>query len=453
MKNSVLAAIAVAALYVMPAFAADMPQKAPVYKAPPAPQWSWTGLYAGVYAGVGLNRSHGLDPTGAVAGEIDYLGSGFTGGATVGYNWQFDPHWVAGIEGDIGWLGLSHSAPNFQDFTVNSKTSSLGTLRGRIGYTSTGATLAYVTAGAAWVHFDDQVFNPPGFSAESSKTKLGYAVGSGVETRLGGNWTAKSESLFVDVGSGDPVPTGAGSFLQTDKHRYLVQRFGVNYLFGGKPMAPLPQEHWQGFFIGAVGGTASPQTRVSSTDPTVAIGEIGNTGGSAGYTAGLIAGYNWQFAPQWVAGVEGDFSWLGINHSISDYDSPNAFYKLNTRWIATARARLGYSTGPALLYVTGGASVGELRRIVALRQFESVVSNRFFRQDPVGICRRWRHRDPVHFLRPAWSRIDGAQRISLCQCRQRRHVDPGRLPGRRQPRIPLVPWSSALSFRRLNGTS
>jgi outer membrane immunogenic protein len=353
-KTLVSTTIAAVALCATPVFAADMPLKA--VKAPPAPQWNWTGFYLGGYAGVGVNRSHGVDPTGNFTGEIDFLGTGLTGGLTAGYNWQFDPHWVVGIEGDFGYLGLNHESQQYNEaLFVNSKSSWLGTLRGRVGYTSSGSTLAYVTGGAAWVHFDDTI-NVPGVGAlESAKTKLGYAVGSGVETRLGGNWTVKSESLYVDVGHGDLLALPANFYvLEADKHRYLLQRFGLNYRFGGAPTGPLPQENWQGFFVGAVGGTAATQTRVSSTNTVGTVGELGNT--DTGFTGGLIAGYNWQFAPQWVAGVEGDFSWLGINHTISDYNDPFASYKLNTRWIATARARLGYSTGPALLYVTGGAA-------------------------------------------------------------------------------------------------
>jgi len=332
-----------------------MPQKGPVYKAPPAPTWSWTGFYAGAYAGVGVNQSHGFDPTGNFTGDIEYLGTGFTGGLTGGYNWQFDPHWVVGLEGDIGYLGLDHESQQYNESTlrVNSKTSWIGTLRGRVGY-SNGPTLTYITGGPAWVHVNDTLNTSANGSLESAKTRLGYAVGSGIETRLGGNWTFKSESLFVDVGAGDTLALPGNFYVaETDKHRYSVQRFGVNYLFDGKPMGPLPQEHWQGFFVGAVGGTAATETRVSSA-VAVTPGELGDTG--TGFNLGLTAGYNWQFAPQWVAGVEGDFSWLGVKHSITDYNDGPANYELNTRWLATARGRLGYSTGPALLYVTGGGA-------------------------------------------------------------------------------------------------
>jgi outer membrane immunogenic protein len=351
-KKFVSTTIAAVVLCAAPAFAADMPAKAPVYKAPPAPLWSWTGFYAGVYAGVGLNRSHGFDSTGTFPGEIEYLGTGFTGGGTVGYNWQFDPHWVAGIEGDLGWLGLSHDSLQYNDgFNLNSKTSWLGTVRGRFGYTS-GPTLTYLTGGAAFVHVDDSITSA-GTTSDSAKTKTGFAVGSGVETRLGGNWTFKSESLYVDVGSGEFQSIGGFPLVEADKHRYLIQRFGVNYLFGAPPAGALPQTNWQGFFVGAVAGSAATQTRVSSLTAATP-GEFGNTG--TGFTAGIIAGYNWQFAPQWVAGVEGDFSWLGIDHTVNDYDDTFANYNLKTHWLATARGRLGYSTGPALLYVTGGGA-------------------------------------------------------------------------------------------------
>ena len=45
MKKILLASVAAAAFCGAPAFAADMPIKAPVYKAAPAPIFNWTGFY------------------------------------------------------------------------------------------------------------------------------------------------------------------------------------------------------------------------------------------------------------------------------------------------------------------------------------------------------------------------------------------------------------------------
>jgi outer membrane immunogenic protein len=334
------------------AFAADMPAKMPV-KAAPLPMWNWTGFYVGAYAGVGLNRSHGYNPTGSNSGELNFLGTGFTGGATAGYNWQFAPNWVAGVEGDIGYLGLGHNVQQYNepDLRTDQKTSWIGTARVRFGYTD-GPTLSYVTGGAAWIHTNDVLSNLAGtVTAEDAKTRTGFTVGTGVETRLGGNWTAKSEYLYADVGRGNTITEGTFT-SQTDQHRYSMVRFGLNYLLGSAPMGPLPQHNWGGFYAGIVGGGALTQTKLFTAAHEA--GEFGNNGN--GYTFGLLAGYNWQFAPAWIAGVEGDVSWLGINHSVDDYNDSLALYTLNTRWIATARARLGYSTGPALLYVTGGGA-------------------------------------------------------------------------------------------------
>jgi outer membrane immunogenic protein len=341
------------------AFAADLPPRntqvpdMPLKAVRMAPDWNWTGFYLGGYAGVGLNRSHGADTTGVFNGEIDFLGTGVTAGATAGYNWQFDPRWLAGIEGDIGYLGLSHNAQEYGDpnLRTNQKTSWLGTARLRLGFTN-GPSLAYITGGAAWVNSADLNSNLAGNSfVENTKTRSGYVYGSGVETRLGGNWTAKAETLYVDAGHGDPLAIN-GFIFAADRHRYAIQRFGVNYLFNGPQQPMLTPGDWQGFYIGGVGGGAVTQTRLSPTDAVA--GEFGNNGN--GYSLGGIAGYNWQFAPFWVAGVEGDVSWLGIDRSVNDYNNVPALYAFKTRWVATARGRLGYSTGPALLYVTGGGA-------------------------------------------------------------------------------------------------
>jgi len=342
----------------MAASAADAPAKMPARPAAVAAlaSFDWTGFYLGVYAGVGVQRSHGKDPTGRTGpGEIEFIGQGFTGGGTAGYNYQIYPNWVLGLEGDFGYLGLDHAFRDyFPDQRFNSETSWIATVRGRVGYTS-GPSLTYVTAGAAWVHVKDvndfTVFGGPRFT--SSRTDGGFAVGTGIETRLGGNWTAKAEHLYVDVGDGPRLP----GLLQVDKHRYEVMKFGVNYLFGNKPQAPLVPHNWTGAYAGLVGGSAVTSTEGS--DPSGALGVINNNG--TGFTLGGIAGYNWQLSPLWVVGAEGDFSWFGLDHRSVDYFDSPASLGVDTSWLATARLRIGYSAGPALLYLTGGVAWVNLR--------------------------------------------------------------------------------------------
>ncbi len=357
MKKFLLGGTALFLLGAGAGIAADLPVRAPIYYKAPAPVFDWTGFYVGAFAGVGVQQSRGQDPTGAVAGKLDYTGSGVVGGVALGYNWQFGPNWVAGVEGDIAYFGLSHQVTDWNDFfQYNSKTSGLATARARLGYSGGGPTLSYVTGGGAWVRVEDSLSNLAGTTVvTSSKTRGGYAVGTGVETMLGGNWTAKAESLYVNVGKGDATLLPASVYNVQVDHRYNVMKFGVNYLFGGKPQPALQPHNWNGFYAGIVGGSGVADAR--GTQPGV-VGEIGNNGD--GFSIGGQLGYNWHFAPSLVAGVEGDFSWLGINRSSPQYNdfsaTRNATLGVKTSWLATLRGRLGYSTGPALLYVTGGGA-------------------------------------------------------------------------------------------------
>src|ERR1700690_39425 len=100
------------------ASAADLPTKAPVYKAPAvAPVSNWTGFYVGLNAGYAWGNS---DPTliGSVTAPPFLLTSttqdppglsprGFIGGGQAGYNWQ-SGMWVFG--GEVDFSGLDAKA-------------------------------------------------------------------------------------------------------------------------------------------------------------------------------------------------------------------------------------------------------------------------------------------------------------------------------------------------------
>jgi outer membrane immunogenic protein len=110
-----------------------------------------------------------------------------------------------------------------------------------------------------------------------------------------------------------------------------------------RPPPPIiaPVSPWTGFYIGAhVGGVAVSETvdQVGNTDPNGALG-------------GLQAGYNWQVAPLWLIGIEGDFSWTNASGTI-----PAAAFKADHNWYGTLSGRLGYTVAPAWL-VYGKAGV------------------------------------------------------------------------------------------------
>ena len=83
-------------------------------------------------------------------------------------------------------------------------------MRGRIGYTVTPTVLLYGTGGLAYgdIKTDGTISDPATFS--TSTVKAGWTIGAGVEGRISGNWTAKLEYLYMDLGSvsGGAVATG-----------------------------------------------------------------------------------------------------------------------------------------------------------------------------------------------------------------------------------------------------
>jgi len=357
MKRVLLAGVGMFALAIaaQPAGAADVPTARPVHKAPVvAPIFNWTGWYGGVNAGVGVAQTHGA--THGDDGSFDRSGAGFAGGVQGGYNWQFNPHWVAGIEGDVGWLGIDRSFQNFDTGirVTGVKTDWYGTIRGRLGYTSS-PSLFYVTGGAAFVNVKnnaDDVGGTP-LSASNSQIASGWTVGGGIETMLGGNWSAKAEYLYIDAGSQDVFNSEFGELIHFD-NRFHVFRYGLNHRFGGPGMSAtaLPSYNWSGFYAGVYAGAGVSQGRADAPDFSIATADIAG----AGFTGGVQAGYNWQISRAWVVGIEADFGWLGIDRSFQNWDSIFTTFGVKTDWYGTVRGRVGYSTGPALLYVTGGAA-------------------------------------------------------------------------------------------------
>jgi outer membrane immunogenic protein len=205
MRRVLLASIGLTALLIGSASAADLPRqqqmvtKAPVYV---AQVYNWTGLYVGINGGYAFSDASG----------------GLIGG-TLGYNWQ-NGNLVFGVEGDLNWTNLN------TDSTFASVSNSwLGTARARVGV-AMDRFMPYLTAGAAFGNVD--IAAAPGF-AGSEDTKLGWTAGAGVEFALGGNWTAKAEYLYVDLGN---ASCGAGCPANTDTSLTSnIVRAGLNYRF------------------------------------------------------------------------------------------------------------------------------------------------------------------------------------------------------------------------------
>jgi outer membrane immunogenic protein len=178
MKKLLLAACAVIAA-VPHAFAGDLPlQRQSNYVPQQAYNslFNWTGFYAGVHGGYAWGSGGGTNP------------DGFVGGAQIGYNYQYSPTGVLGLETDISATSIDDTVGG-----VKFGMDYLGTIRARAGYTM-DRVLFYVTGGAAYGRGELEI---AGLS--NDQFHWGWTLGGGVEAMVTPNVSARLEYLYVDL--------------------------------------------------------------------------------------------------------------------------------------------------------------------------------------------------------------------------------------------------------------
>lgn len=301
------------------------------------------------------------------------------------------------------------------------KTTWDASVRARAGFLVDPAVLFYATGGPAWLHVESTsncstaafgscspAFGPTVIT--DSTTKFGFTVGGGIEAMLWPNWVARGEYRYSDFGTINNVdsracPSGCGGLPFTETVNYGMKvrthtaTFGLAYLFGGPSAAfagatPLAQRSyaavpealsWTGFYLGAgvgVRATTSTATLDSLTQifpgsaPFDAFTNCTNPKSSGCFFADPLngtafrfnpySGFNWQFAPQWVAGIEGDFGWANEKTTLAGNYAPgtpltgsfhdaNDTFSVKTTWDASLRGRIGYLVTPSLLvYAAAG---------------------------------------------------------------------------------------------------
>jgi outer membrane immunogenic protein len=255
------------------------------------------------------------------------------------------------------------------------KTTWDASVRARAGFLVDPAILFYATGGPAWLHVESTSNCGTGTFGScssglgpsvisNSTTKFGYTVGAGIEAMLTPNWIARGEYRFSDfgtIGYVDSRGCGApcGPFSETISYDVKVRThtatFGLAYLFSDPTAASasatlLGQRSyaatsdvfsWTGFYLGAgVGVRATAAT--ASLDSLTGIFPGGSTldfftnctgskssgcnfddplNGTA-FRFSPYAGYNWQIAPRWVAGIEGDFGWANEKTTLTGNYAP-----------------------------------------------------------------------------------------------------------------------------------
>jgi outer membrane immunogenic protein len=133
---------------------------------------------------------------------------------------------------------------------------------------------------------------------------------------------------------------------------------------------PPPAFSWSGIYIGVNGGYGGDS--VNYVTPAAGTDNTAFSSGR-GFLAGGTVGFNYEIpTSNFVIGFEGDFDWTNMDGAqFSEGRVKRTTYVVYNEgtgadWLATARARLGYSIAtpfgtPLLLYGTGGAAFGAIR--------------------------------------------------------------------------------------------
>jgi outer membrane immunogenic protein len=239
----------------------------------PAEVYNWTGFYVGGdvgVAGVAQNFTSNFSQQ-SLAPDLNnniqnnpFATTPFVGGGHVGFNWQFAPSLVAGVEGDWQSVRASHSFCRQTDAFGNTceegdsserglasaggELDWVATARARLGWV-TGPVMLYGTGGAAFADVKSSLalncqasgcgvdfFNPLSASASPSTHKTGWVAGAGIEWMFAQNWIVRGEYQHIDLGSVSSTlsPDCNGcSFSATQKLGVDILRAGVSFKFGG----------------------------------------------------------------------------------------------------------------------------------------------------------------------------------------------------------------------------
>lgn len=104
--------------------------------------------------------------------------------------------------------------------------------------------------------------------------------------------------------------------------------------------APAIVYNWTGFYIGGhLGGAFSGDNSLQGSD--------------ARFMGGVQGGYDYQFANNWVLGIEANYSWLASAGSGVVFPG-GTVGALDNRGLGSVTGRLGFTTGPVLIYAKGG---------------------------------------------------------------------------------------------------
>ena len=133
-----------------------------------------------------------------------------------------------------------------------------------------------------------------------------------------------------------------------------------------KAAPPAVTYGWTGSYVGGYLGGSFNDGKTSTTDPLNTLAPATyNT--SSGFIGGVSTGYNWQVSPNWLLGYEGDTGYQKFKGSgLYPTSATQSASTTSNGWFSSMTGRVGYVTGPSMIYAKGGAT---------LTRFDSTVSD------------------------------------------------------------------------------
>jgi outer membrane immunogenic protein len=372
--------------------AADLPQKAYTKAPPVAAAANWTGFYLFGGGGYGLWEADqqtvsGLPPifNGGPRHPVRMGGRGYFGTVGGGYDWQFNPRWVAGVFADAQFGDINGTVDYLSGQFVGSTKNRLSYAAGaRLGYLVAPNVLSYVNGGYSHAEFSQSALLPNDGTSPTfllPKQSLdGWFLGGGVENSLdlfgisAPGLFMKTEYRLAEYGRKTSEVIGPyGSFGDTVSVKPYVQTVSTALVYrfnaDGTPSraastpfavktaaAPV---NWTGFYLSGGGGYGLWAADNQTIDPAGQV-FLSERMGGRGWFGAVGGGYDWQLAPRWVAGVFADAQFGDIEGTIYGTPGYASLGSTSNKTSYAAGVRLGYLVAPNVLsYVNGGYSHAE----------------------------------------------------------------------------------------------
>lgn len=151
------------------------------------------------------------------------------------------------------------------------------------------------------------------------------------------------------LGSVALIALGTASALAADMSRPYTKA----------PVYVAPVYNWTGFYVGAhIGAAFGGDDSVTQVLPAPAAFPLTASNRDATFLGGGQIGADYQFAPNWVVGIEGQISGLATNYRTftSTFSGGVVVTDRSSNWLASVTGRLGYTWGPGLIYAKGGVA-------------------------------------------------------------------------------------------------